>query len=151
MRVGVFLMRDVLLVLDENAVYPFLLRRQEKCTGFLRHLVALEGGVLKCYAGKLIAIGIQFAQEISVGQTIEITDKTPGVSHQIIDGSKLAGLEVVTPYAWGSATDEAVVTPIRECITDVPAFDEYSSGALGAWVFAVSEPPGGGADALHRL
>lgn len=113
--------------LDENAVYPFVLRRNEKCLGFLQRIATMEGAVLKCVNGRLTLIGIEYAQALPSRQVIEIMAHTPGVEHRLMDGKKFAGVNVITPYARASAMDVGADNADWLHVTDDPAFDDIQA------------------------
>ena len=113
--------------LDENAVYPFLVRKNETGPEFMSRIVRLEGGVLKCVAGRMTAIGIGYAQKLNAARALEITSTTPGVKHTKIEGAAYAGAQIITPFGQGKAVDTTVENGISLIIQDEPAFDSVQA------------------------
>ncbi|GHU83921.1 hypothetical protein FACS1894196_4600 [Clostridia bacterium] len=108
--------------LDDNAQYPFFLRKgNETGTGFLRRLLRLEGAVLKCAAGRMSAIGIEYAQALDARREITIENDTPGVTHTRTEGAAYAGARVITPYGRGIAADGAVKNGLYLTVENEPA------------------------------
>lgn len=93
--------------IDGSAVIPYIEREDEGCAAFLDRLLTLEGAVLKCVNGKMTAIGIEYAQDLSPVQTMELPADQQGTAYQRA-GTTYKTLTVKTPFAAGTATDTSV-------------------------------------------
>ncbi|NLV58683.1 MAG: hypothetical protein GXY67_07915 [Clostridiales bacterium] len=113
--------------LEGSIRYPFLLRKDEGVTAFLQRVLEMEGATLKCLNGKLVAIGIEYAQEQKAGQNIEIQSATPGFFYRQ-RGGRWDSVTVMSPYGEGRAVDTAADTLESRIYTDLPAHDSLSAG-----------------------
>lgn len=114
--------------MDKRTMYPFLLRQWEGCGAFLNRLAGWEGAVLKTYSGRFAFISVQEAQSLTALETIEITERQPGVTYQRKDKGKLKSLTVCTPYARVSASDEGVERGNDKLVCCLPARDAVTAG-----------------------
>ena len=114
--------------LDENAVYPYLLRKDETCTAFLTRLLEWEGATLKCVSGRLAAIAIDYAQGQRTSRTISLLADQQGIMYCQQDRVRWAGVTVKTPHASASAVDTAVNGIQHKIFSDLPARDAVTAG-----------------------
>ena len=114
--------------IDGAAVIPYIERDNEGCAAFLYKLLTLESAVLKCVNGKYAAIGIEYAQNLSAGQTVQLSSKQEGTKYRRA-GTTYRGVTVKTPYASAYATDTAVAsTHAMLTINDLPAMNDIQAG-----------------------
>lgn len=90
---------------NTSAKIPYLIRANEKCSGFLARLAMLESAAMKFVGGKATMIGIAYAQNLTAAQTLEITTETPGVYYHRSEGMRLAGIQVYGARGRGKASD----------------------------------------------
>lgn len=102
--------------------YPYLLRSKESCAAFLDRISAMEGAVLKTYAGRFTMIDIVEAQKLPAIESIELFANRTGTTYQR-KAHKLKTLTVKTPYASATAVDRMVKEDNRNEICDFPATD----------------------------
>lgn len=115
--------------LDERTEYQYLLRRDEGIAAFLHRLMQWEGAQLKCVNGKLVGIGVEYAQGLQSKQLLELTADQPGVRHLRRDGAKFASATVKTPYAETAAEDtDAIDATDRPVYGDLPARSNIEAG-----------------------
>jgi len=114
--------------LDENAVYPYLLRKNETCTAFITRLLEWEGATLKCVNGRLAAIAIEYAQKLRTSRSIALRADQQGVMYCLQDKMRWAGVTIKTPHATASAVDTAVNGMQHRTLADLPARDAFTAG-----------------------
>lgn len=114
--------------IDSKAVIPYIQQENESCAAFLSRLLKWEGACLKCVNGRYVAIGINWAQEQAVNQTIEITAKQPGINHAK-NGMQIKELRLETPYGSARAEDLAVGSKHNAMtICNIPAHSNIQAG-----------------------
>ena len=113
---------------DSGLVYPYLMRNHEGCAAFLNRLMEWEGAALKAVNGRLVGIGIPYAQTLDAKQTIQITANQDGVRHIRRNGVKLSSVTIRTPFAQASAVDTDAVQGDAAVFTHVPATDNVTAG-----------------------
>lgn len=91
----------------EHARYAYLVRRNETTAGFLSRVLAMEGAVLKCCCGNLVAVSVEWAQNQSATQELELSGDLQGVTVTSVDGVGYGALSIVTPGGTGTARDYA--------------------------------------------
>lgn len=128
-------MDSALYGVDGNITFPFLLRFKESAPAFLSRILTWEGAVLKAYAGRLMAISIDAMQNMTAGQTIEISANQRGTRYIRRDNVKISGVTIKSPFADGRATDAGANDAHDETYTDYPALDSaqaarWSRGVL---------------------
>jgi phage protein D len=115
--------------LDPNMRYAFLIRENESCPAFLDRLLRYEGAALKCYDGRLVGIGIAYAQGLMAAHRMEIDADQPGAQYRLHDGRKLQGIEIRTPYASAGAADtKAADAADRPVYAGLPAQTNVQAG-----------------------
>lgn len=114
--------------LDENAVYPYLLRKNETGTAFITRLLEWEGATLKCVNGRLTAISVEYAQKLRTSRSISLNTDQQGVMYCLQDKIRWAGVAIKTPHATASAVDTAVNGMQHRIFTDTPARDAVTAG-----------------------
>lgn len=105
-----------------------ILREQESAPAFLQRLITLEGGKLKAYNGRLIGIGIAYAQEMNALQKIQISAKQEGVTYLRMDNKKRSSIRLITPYADATAVDTGAGDSMDETCTHYPALSNLQAG-----------------------
>lgn len=90
--------------LDPDTVIPYIERNNEGYAAFLARFLALEGAVLKCVNGKYTAIGIEYAQDIPVMNTLRISTVQKGMQYSR-NGITYRGLTVKNAYVDVTAED----------------------------------------------
>ena len=93
--------------LDGGTVIPYIQQTDESSAAFLCRLLMLEGAKLKCVNGRYTAIGLAYAQGLSVQRTVDIISEQSGVRF-LRTGVKTKTLTLETPYAKATAEDLAV-------------------------------------------
>lgn len=106
--------------LDENIRYPYIERKNESCPSFLNRLMQMEGGTLKCVAGRMAGIGIKYAQDLDAGQAIELRAEQDALQYRRREDTKYGGITVLTPYAQASAQDDTAAGRVH-ITCDLPA------------------------------
>lgn len=114
--------------LDPKRAYRCLIRHDESAAAFLSRLAAMEGAVLKCYAGKFTMIGIDAAQSLPAAETIALTTRQAGVIYQKVETEKYKTFEVLSGSADITAQDMAVQTGLRKTVCELPARDNATAG-----------------------
>lgn len=61
--------------------YRYMLRKNEKGLGFLHRIAQSEGAVVKCVNGKIVMIGIEYAQKLPVAATIRLDEDMSAWRH----------------------------------------------------------------------
>ncbi len=113
--------------IDKNIVIPYIQQENEGPAAFLSKLLLLEGAYLKCINGKYTAIGIMYAQERAVSQSMEIIADQDGMQYWYA-GSKNKSLSVKTPYACGTANDTDVADDHASAvICNLPALNNIQA------------------------
>lgn len=113
--------------IDETLVIPYIQQENEGVGAFLNRLATLEGAKLKCVNGRYTLIGLDWAQDRTAIETMRISAQQEGVDYQR-RGNALRGVNLITPYASGDATDDAVSTAKpRIDITDLPAMNDIQA------------------------
>lgn len=112
---------------DRKNFYPFLLRSQEGCGAFLDRLAGWEGAKLKTYSGRFTLISIEAAQNLPAIETIEVSEKQPGIFYQRKGNGRIKTLTVRTPYARAHAVDEGTRHG-RDMTVNYPARDAATAG-----------------------
>lgn len=105
--------------------YQYLLQSGETCPAFLNRVAALEGAVLKTYAGRFTMIGIEAAQALPAAETITITAGQDGTYYERKE--KWRTITVQTPYARAFATDDMVDANTAAAIS-LPAMNAETAG-----------------------
>ena len=113
---------------DSGLVYPYLMRNYEGCAAFLNRLMEWEGAALKAVNGRLVGIGILYAQALDAKQTIQITVNQDGVRHIRRNGVKLSSFTIRTPFAESTAVDTDAVQGDAIVLTHLPATDNVMAG-----------------------
>ena len=114
--------------IDGATVIPYIERENEGNAAFLHKLLSLESAVLKCVNGRFAAIGIEYAQNLSAAQTIELSANQEGTKYRR-DGTAYRGVTIKTPYAGAYATDSAVSSGhAMLTLNDIPALNDIQAG-----------------------
>ena len=108
---------------DGATLYPYLLREELSAPAFLEQLCACEGALLKCLDGDFVAIGIEYAQKLFAVQTLEVDMGQTGVRYMDRRDMRWAGVQILSPYASGSALDAAAGGQTR-LFGDLPVQDD---------------------------
>lgn len=85
--------------------YPYLIRRMETAPEFLSRIARMEGACLKAVGGRLVMIGIEYAQGLAAAAEIEIKDGEQGVIYLRSDKERWSGITLHSPWGQGSAQD----------------------------------------------
>ena len=93
--------------LDPDTIIPYIERNNEGYAAFLARFLALEGAVLKCVNGKYTAIGIEYAQDIPVMNTLRISTVQKGMQYSR-NGITYRGVTVKNAYVDVTAEDTNV-------------------------------------------
>lgn len=113
--------------IDETLKIPYIQQENEGVGAFLCRLSTLEGAKLKCVSGRYTMIGLDWAQDREPVEIMSIGAEQEGVDYRR-SGSALRGLNIVTPYADGEATDDAVEqSKPRINITEFPAMNDIQA------------------------
>lgn len=113
--------------LDSGITYPFMLRRYEGAAAFVMRLLKMEGALLKSYNGKMLAIGIDYAQNRPAAGSISISADQPGIYH-IQQNRHLKQLTIETPYTSVTAHDREATGTRHDIYTGYPANDSATGG-----------------------
>ena len=106
---------------------PYIQRENESCAAFLNRLAVLEGAKLKCVNGRYTMIGLDWAQERNAIETIRSAADQDGIDYKR-SGVTDKSITVITPYATGTAVDDAVdSTHTQTEITNLPATDNMQA------------------------
>lgn len=117
-----------ILGIDGGTIIPYIERDGEGCGAFLHRLLTLESAVLKCINGRYVAIGMEYAQGLVAGQTVELSAKQEGTRYRR-DGTTYKGVTVKTPYASAYAQDISVANShAMLTINDLPAMNDIQAG-----------------------
>lgn len=112
----------------EDCTYAYIERSNESAPAFLSRILGMEGAALKTINGKMIGIGIEYAQGLTAAQTIALQENQTGVRYQCRKEKKLAGITLQTPYATGTAQDSAASWGFHQTYTEYPATDNAQAG-----------------------
>lgn len=113
---------------DENAVFPYLIQKNEAMAAFLQRILGYEGATLKCVNGALCAIGIKYAQKLPLAETLQIDTKQNGMIYYRKDAWKWASLTVQTPMAKAMARDMAATTSAHMTLCGLPVREQVTAG-----------------------
>lgn len=86
-------------------LYPYILRENETAPEFLSRIARMEGAVLKALNGRLVMIGIEYAQSLPVVSEITIKSSELGVTYQRSDKEHWSGVTAENIFGSGSASD----------------------------------------------
>ncbi len=114
--------------IDENAVYPYIERKNEGCAAFLDRITHLEGATLKCVCGRFAGIGIEYAQGLNAVHRIQIGENQRGTEYSRRDALKYSAITIKTPYAEATAIDESAHWQERQVYTELPAGGNVQAG-----------------------
>lgn len=114
--------------IDENAVYPYIERRNEGCASFLDRLMRMEGATLKSVCERLTGIGIEYAQSLNAVHCIELSKNQRGVEIRRRDALRYSAVTVKSPYAEATAIDESADWQEQVIYTDLPAQNAAQAG-----------------------
>lgn len=103
-------------------------RDNESAPAFLNRILRMEGARLKAHNGKLICIGIGWAQDLQAAQKIKLTPDQDGVRYLRMDNVKKSSHHILTPYADASAFDTAANYAPGRTFTHYPAMNNVQAG-----------------------
>ena len=113
--------------MDNTIRIPYIQRENEGCAAFLHRLSVLEGAKFKCVNGKYTMIGLDWAQDRNPLSTIRIAADQDGADYRR-SGAKDYSLNLVTPYAKGTAKDTDVSDVMATAeVTEYPALDDIQA------------------------
>ncbi len=99
--------------LDETIQIPYVTQNGEGIAAFLQRVLMMEGAVFKVVSGRLTAIGIEYAQQLSPARTVALSAGQRHMQYMRF-GKKYKSLTVMAPYFSVSAEDTAVTDGLSE-------------------------------------
>lgn len=112
----------------DDCTYTYLERNNESAPAFISRILGMEGAILKTINGKMVGIGIEYAQDLAATQTIAIQADQTVARYLRREEKKLAGITLCTPYATGTAQDSSASWGLTETHADYPATDNAQAG-----------------------
>jgi hypothetical protein len=113
--------------MDGRIIIPYIEQNNESAPAFLQRFLSLEGASLKIVNGKYTAIDIQYAQERTVRQEIEISSNQEGTTYTR-NSAGIKRITIRTPYAEADAEDTAEVGTREIVVNYLPARDNIQAG-----------------------
>lgn len=114
---------------DLNGIaYAYILRKEESAPAFLNRILNTEGAAFKAINGRMTAIAIDYAQDITPERTITLRTDEAGVSYARMDDRKLTSITLSSPYAEVTATDRDAQSGLSEITTLYQATDNVQAG-----------------------
>lgn len=120
-------MNHALFGTDGAWIYPYTIRHNESAPAFLSRILLREGCALKAFGGRLNAISINYAQDLSPIDEIELSADNEGVYHVVREDIRLSSVSVMTPYASGRAVDTAQDSGLYTQYATFPADDSITA------------------------